>query len=68
MAADRDWVNFNEEHELDDCLKSAGKRQTQANRDTLVDLSNQVKEVLDKRVLTQREVRGAIQNHDDLFE
>ncbi|NMU47304.1 hypothetical protein HKB10_02870, partial [Vibrio parahaemolyticus] len=49
-------------------LRSAGKRQTQANRDTLVDLGNQVKEVLDKRVLTQGEVRGAIQNHGDLFE
>ncbi|MDW1971442.1 hypothetical protein R7Y21_16310 [Vibrio sp. 945] len=68
MAADRDLVNFSEEHELNYCLRSAGKRQTQANRDTLVDLGNQVKEVLDKRVLTQGEVRGAIQNHCDLFE
>lgn len=68
MAADRDLVNFSEDHELNYCLRSAGKRQTQANRDTLVDLGNQVKEVLDKRVLTQGEVRGAIQNHGDLFE
>ena len=68
MAADRDLVNFSEEHERNYCLRSACKRQTQANRDTLVDLGNQVKEVLDKRVLTQGEVRGAFQNHGDLFE
>ncbi|ELA9068830.1 hypothetical protein QVK62_000295 [Vibrio parahaemolyticus] len=68
MAADRDLVNFSEDHELNYCLRSAGKRQTQANRDALVDLSKQVKQVSGKRVLTQDDVRGAIQNHGDLFE
>ncbi|HHG3392858.1 TPA: hypothetical protein ACPVY6_002149 [Vibrio parahaemolyticus] len=68
MAADRDLVNFSEDHELNYCLRSAGKRQTQANRDALVDLGKQVKQVLGKRVLTQDDVRGAIQNHGDLFE
>ncbi|HCE2073279.1 TPA: hypothetical protein NKS71_001481 [Vibrio parahaemolyticus] len=68
MAADRDLVNFNEDHELNYCLRSAGKRQTQANRDALVDLGKQVKQVSGKRVLTQDDVRGAIQNHGDLFE
>ncbi|EGQ8512699.1 TPA: hypothetical protein NJ360_002308 [Vibrio parahaemolyticus] len=68
MAADRDLVNFSEDHELNYCLKSAGKRQTQANRDALVDLGKQVKQVSGKRVLTQDDVRGAIQNHGDLFE
>ncbi|EGQ8034049.1 TPA: hypothetical protein KDX48_004014 [Vibrio parahaemolyticus] len=68
MAADRDLVNFSEVHELNYCLRSAGKRQTQANRDALVDLGKQVKQVSGKRVLTQDDVRGAIQNHGDLFE
>ncbi|EJL7847831.1 hypothetical protein NM008_000592 [Vibrio parahaemolyticus] len=68
MAADRDLVNFSEGHELNYCLRSAGKRQTQANRDALVDLGKQVKQVSGKRVLTQDDVRGAIQNHGDLFE
>ncbi|HHG3100868.1 TPA: hypothetical protein ACPVXC_000584 [Vibrio parahaemolyticus] len=66
MAADRDLVNFSEDHELNYCLRSAGKRQTQANRDALVDLGKQVKQVSGKRVLTQDDVRGAIQNHGDL--
>ncbi|EGR0313985.1 TPA: hypothetical protein NJ617_000584 [Vibrio parahaemolyticus] len=68
MAADRDLVNFSEDHELNYCLRSAGKRQTQANRDALVDLGKQVKQVSGKRVLTQDDVRGVIQNHGDLFE
>ncbi|ELB2134826.1 hypothetical protein QNS41_001875 [Vibrio parahaemolyticus] len=68
MAADRALVNFSEDHELNYCLRSAGKRQTQANRDALVDLGKQVKQVSGKRVLTQDDVRGAIQNHGDLFE
>ncbi|EIV1736297.1 hypothetical protein L7E62_002857 [Vibrio parahaemolyticus] len=68
MAADRDLVNFSEDHELNYCLRSAGKRQTQANRDALVGLGKQVKQVSGKRVLTQDDVRGAIQNHGDLFE
>ncbi|EGQ8005265.1 hypothetical protein G5Y06_002823 [Vibrio parahaemolyticus] len=68
MAADRDLVNFSEDHELNYCLRGAGKRQTQANRDALVDLGKQVKQVSGKRVLTQDDVRGAIQNHGDLFE
>ncbi|EJG1991108.1 TPA: hypothetical protein ACMD2Y_002810 [Vibrio parahaemolyticus] len=68
MSADRDLVNFSEDHELNYCLRSAGKRQTQANRDALVDLGKQVKQVSGKRVLTQDDVRGAIQNHGDLFE
>ncbi|TOE34550.1 hypothetical protein [Vibrio parahaemolyticus] len=68
MAADRDLVNFSEDHELNYCLRSAGKRQTQANREALVDLGKQVKQVSGKRVLTQDDVRGAIQNHGDLFE
>ncbi|HBB9998809.1 hypothetical protein [Vibrio parahaemolyticus] len=68
MAADRELVNFSEDHEVNYCLRSAGKRQTQANRDALVDLGKQVKQVSGKRVLTQDDVRGAIQNHGDLFE
>ncbi|MCV3263478.1 hypothetical protein OGZ01_13425 [Vibrio harveyi] len=63
MAADKDLVNFSEDHELNYCLRSAGKRQTQANRDTLVDLGRQVKQDLGKRVLTQDDVRGAIQSN-----
>ncbi|HDM8222599.1 TPA: hypothetical protein P0E24_002138 [Vibrio campbellii] len=68
MAADKDLVNFNEDHELNYCLRSAGKRQTQANRDTLIDLGRQVKQDLGKRVLTQDDVRGAIDKNDNLFD
>ncbi|HDM8126344.1 TPA: hypothetical protein P0E14_001119 [Vibrio harveyi] len=68
MAADKDLVNFSEDHELNYCLRSAGKRQTQANRDTLVDLGRQIKQDLGKRVLTQDDVRGAIQSNGELFD
>ncbi|BBL89405.1 MULTISPECIES: hypothetical protein [Vibrio] len=68
MAADKDLVNFSEDHELNYCLRSAGKRQTQANRDTLIDLGRQVKQDLGKRVLTQDDVRGAIHSNNDLFD
>ncbi|APP05237.1 hypothetical protein [Vibrio harveyi] len=68
MAADKDLVNFSEDHELNYCLRTAGKRQTQANRDTLVDLGRQVKQDLGKRVLTQDDVRGAIQSNGELFD
>lgn len=68
MAADKDLVNFSEDHELNYCLRSAGKRQTQANRDTLIDLGRQVKQDLGKRVLTQDDIRGAIDKNDNLFD
>ncbi|MEH0672518.1 hypothetical protein [Vibrio owensii] len=68
MAADKDLVNFSEDHELNYCLRSAGKRQTQANRDTLIDLGRQVKQDLGKRVLTQDDVRGTIDKNDNLFD
>ena len=68
MAADKDLVNFSEDHELNYCLRSAGKRQSQANRDTLIDLGRQVKQDLGKRVLTQDDVRGAIDKNDNLFD
>ncbi len=68
MATDRELVNFSEDHELNYCLKSAGKRQTQANRDALVDLGKQVKQDLGKRVLSQDDVRSAIEKNSSLFE
>ncbi|OHY92804.1 hypothetical protein BI375_04925 [Vibrio rotiferianus] len=68
MAADKELVNFSEDHELNYCLRSAGKRQTQANRDTLIDLGRQVKQNLGKRVLTQDDIRGAIDKNDNLFD
>ncbi len=68
MAADKDLVNFSEDHELNYCLRSAGKRQTKENRDALVDLGKQVKQQLSKRVLTQDDVRSAIKDNDNLFE
>ena len=68
MAADKDLVNFSEDHELNYCWRSAGKRQTQANRDALIDLGKQVKQDLGKRVLTQDDVRGAIDKNDNLFD
>ncbi|KII79797.1 hypothetical protein [Vibrio renipiscarius] len=66
--ADRHLVNFSEDHELNYCLRSTGKRQTQANRDALVDLGRQVKNELGKRVLTQNDVKGAIVDNGNLFD
>ena len=66
--ADKHLVNFSEAHELNFCLRSAGKRQTQANRDALIGLGKQVKGELGKRVLTQNDVRGAIAEHNTLFD
>ncbi|MGL6313399.1 hypothetical protein [Vibrio sp. WXL103] len=68
MAADKDLVNFSEDHELNYCLRSAGKRQTKANRDALVTLGRQVKHDLGKRVLSQTDVSSAIKGNEDLFE
>ncbi|NLS14516.1 hypothetical protein HGP28_16760 [Vibrio sp. SM6] len=66
--ADKDLVNFNEEYELNYCLRSAGKRQTQSNRSTLVELGHQVKQQLGKRSLTHHEVNDAIKGNEDLFD
>ena len=66
--ADRHLVNFSEDHELNYCLRSTGKRQTRANRDALVDLGRQVKNELGKRVLTQTDVKGAIVDNENLFD
>ena len=66
--ADKHLVNFSETHELNYCLRSAGKRQTQGNRDALIDLGKQVKGELGKRVLTQNDVRAAIAEHNNLFD
>ncbi|GAA5645411.1 MULTISPECIES: hypothetical protein [Vibrio] len=68
MATDRELVNFSEDHELNHCLRSAGKRQTKANREALVGLGRQVKDQLGKRVLTHDEVSDAIKGNDTLFE
>ncbi|CAM4176964.1 hypothetical protein JCM19233_1116 [Vibrio astriarenae] len=68
MAADKDLVNFSQDHELNYCLRSAGKRQTKANREALIGLGRQVKQDLGKRVLTQTDVSSAIKGNDQLFE
>ncbi|CAH0525468.1 hypothetical protein [Vibrio hippocampi] len=68
MASDRDLVNFSEEHELNHCLRSAGKRQTQANRHALIGLGKEVKGELGKRVLTHEDVSNAIRDNEELFE
>ncbi|MDR9829611.1 hypothetical protein RCJ22_28900 [Vibrio sp. FNV 38] len=68
MAADKDLVNFGQDHELNYCLRSAGKRQTKSNRDALIGLGRQVKQDLGKRVLTQTDVSSAIKGNDQLFE
>ncbi|MGD8173284.1 hypothetical protein ACQEXU_16630 [Vibrio sp. TRT 21S02] len=68
MSADKDLVNFSEEHELNYCLRTAEKRQTQANRDALIELGKKVKEKLDKRVLSPQEVIAAIKENSADFE
>lgn len=68
MAADKDLVNFSEDHELNSCLRSTGKRQTKANRDALITLGRQVKQDLGKRVLSHTDVSSAIKGNEDLFE
>lgn len=68
MATDRELVNFSEEHELNSCLRHAGKRQTKGNREALIALGKKVKEQLGKRVLTHVDVGKAIEENSDLFE
>ena len=34
--SDRDWIDFNEEYELNYILRKFGKRQSKVNRDALV--------------------------------
>ena len=42
-TSDHDYVNFSEDHELNYHLKKVEKRQTESNRDLLIDMGNELK-------------------------
>ncbi|WCE29976.1 hypothetical protein [Vibrio sp. SCSIO 43137] len=57
---DHSLVNFGQEHELNRHLRKAGKRQTQENRDALIEIGKQEKQKLGKARLQHGELEAAI--------
>ena len=55
MAKDAELVNFSEEYELNNILKTHGKCQSEANRKILCELGKECKEKLGKKILSQDE-------------
>ena len=53
--SDHDYVNFSQDHELNYVLTRVGKRQTEANRSTLRVMGTELKGVLRKTMVTQKE-------------
>lgn len=46
--SDHDFINFGEDHELNYILKQFDKRQTESNRNTLIDIGKDCKKDLNK--------------------
>lgn len=67
MSKDRDLVNLSEDHELNHHLRKAGKRQTQENRDELVNVAHEVKRQLGKTRLRHEELEAGIEKNKRLF-
>ena len=65
--SDHKTVNFGEDHELNYHLKKNGLSQSIANRKVLVELGKEVKEKLDKNILTHEDVDAAIIDNIDRF-
>jgi len=65
--ADRDTVNFSEDHELNYHLKKNNLSQSKENRETLVALGKALKEELAKNILTHEEVDALIEKNADQF-
>ncbi len=61
--ADRDTVNFSEDHELNYHLKKNGLSQSKDNRETLVTLGKELKDELGKNILSHEEVDGLIEKN-----
>lgn len=61
--ADRDTVNFAEDHELNYHLKKNNLSQSKENRELLVTLGKALKVELEKRTLTHEEVDALIEKH-----
>ncbi|MFA5619074.1 MAG: 50S ribosomal protein L21 [Weeksellaceae bacterium] len=66
--SDHKTVNFGEDHELNYHLKKNGLSQSKANRETLTELGNGLKEELNKRILTHEEVDELISKNMDKFD
>ena len=59
-SIDSKYVNFSEDHELNNCLRHAGLRQTADNRKKLQALGAETKSRLDKKRLSHDELYAAI--------
>ncbi|MGC4129617.1 MAG: 50S ribosomal protein L21 [Bergeyella sp.] len=65
--ADRDTVNFGEDHELNYHLKKNGLSQSKDNREALIALGEEVKAELGKKILSHEDVDAAIEKNVDRF-
>jgi large subunit ribosomal protein L21 len=65
--SDQNTVNFGETHELNYHLKKHGLSQSKDNRQALTELGAEVKEKLDKNILTHEDVDTAIAANIDRF-
>ncbi len=61
--ADRDTVNFSEDHELNYHLKKNELSQSKDNRETLITLGKELKSELGKNILTHAEVDALIEKN-----
>ena len=61
--ADRDTVNFGEDHELNYHLKKNNLSQSKDNRELLITLGKALKVELEKKILTHEEVDALIEKH-----
>lgn len=65
--ADRDTVNFSEDHELNSHLKKNNFSQSKENRETLITLGKELKAELGKNILSHEDVDALIEKNADKF-
>ncbi|MCC2521092.1 hypothetical protein [Vibrio coralliilyticus] len=61
-------VNFREDHELNNRLRSNELRQTKENREKLKELGKQTKASLNKKTLTHEELDKALEENKGKFD
>ncbi|MEG3617527.1 hypothetical protein V5T82_03570 [Magnetovibrio sp. PR-2] len=66
--SDHEYVNFSEDHELNYHLGKVGKRQTEANRDELKKMGDELKAKLDKTRLKHGEFHAYVNENKDRLE
>lgn len=65
---DNKHVNFSEDYELNNRLRSNGLRQTKENRERLTELGNKTEEQLGKRVISHSELDNAVKKNKGKFD